>query len=222
MRVVDNGIPPHAAILDLDGTLYAREAYVDGVVELVMKLFRERGGKAPSDARRLAAQLRAKMETDWSGTSITEFVLDHGGSRSDWTEFRNQHFTISGPLSDTRRVIAAIGVLRSAVRVALVTNNAAQAAERVLQKIGLAASSFDAIVDGERSGTRTKPHEGAFRLALEKLGVPATACYAIGDKFEIDVAPLVAMGGSGIEITGPSELPVAADYVVRRAARASE
>lgn len=221
MRLYDNGSQPELIIFDLDGTLYPRERYVDLVLDVIARGLVELGGRTPPAAAQRVAVLRSMMAANWDGTSTTAFVLAEGVDAGRWREFRTRHLDIAQGLSPDERVVASVAGLRRRLPVALLTNNTRPLADRILRKIGFPDGAFTAVISAEDLGSAPKPAPAAFGVALERLGARAAGTWSVGDRYDIDVAPLLELGGAGATVSGPDELGVALAEIVARAGGAA-
>lgn len=96
------------------------------------------------------------------------------------------------------RVLAAVDGLRAkGVAVAAITNNWEPASE------GL-RSHFDVFVESVREGVR-KPEPRIYRICLERLGLPASAC-AMFDDLGPNLKPAREMGMVTVKVTGVDQL----------------
>lgn len=94
-------------------------------------------------------------------------------------------------------------------------------AERLLAEEGL-APSLCAVVDSKAAGLR-KPDPAIFRLALEKLGLPAEQVMYVGDSYGQDIRPAKGEGLITVWLRNdamaaplpPDFDPKAADYQIR-------
>lgn len=214
MRVVDSGSKPAAVIIDIDGTIYDRRYYVDAMLEIVERMFMELHQLSRNEAVTLVRPLRESMANDWSSISSTAFVLRNGFSASEWADYRNEYLHRDNKIETSPHVVEEIRRLHRHLPIGFLTNNARVSADRVLTAIGLMQTEFDTLVCAEDTKTSPKPDRTAFELAALRLSAPITDCWSIGDRYEIDVAPLVALGGSGIEVSGPAELTSAFDHLI--------
>ncbi|WP_405393629.1 HAD family hydrolase [Microbispora hainanensis] len=214
MRVDTNGKPPKLVIFDLDGTLYPREAYVGQVLDVIATMFVELRGLSRQAALAQLQELQQAMLDNWDGTSTTSFVLAHGFGIDQWRDYRHRHLTIADGLQPDPAVTRQLARLRERVPIALLTNNTRAAALAILGKIGLAAESFDVLLAAEDVGPAPKPDSGAFLAVLGAAGTPAAHAWAIGDRYDIDIGPLRLLGGAGIVVSGPEELPQAVDRIL--------
>jgi len=216
MRVYDNGSRPELVVFDLDGTLYPRERYVDLVLEVIGRGLVELNGATPDAARSRVALLRAMMEENWDGTSTTAFMIAEGVDAARWRVFRTQHLDIASGLTPDDRLVGHVAHLRRHVLVALLTNNTRALADQILQKIGFPDDAFDAVISAEDVGAHHKPSSAAFQIVVDRLGVPARNTWGIGDRYDIDIAPLAKLGGAGLIVSGPTEIGGAVGLLIDR------
>jgi len=216
MRVFDNGSRPHLVVFDLDGTLYPRERYVDLVLDVISRGLVELSGATSDAARSRVAVLRAMMEENWDDTSTTTFMIAEGVNAAKWRDFRTQHLDIASGLTPDDRVVGHVAHLRRHVPVALLTNNTRALADQILQKIGFPDDAFDGVIGAEDLGLGFKPSPAAFQAVVDRLGVPARNTWGIGDRYDIDVAPLAALGGAGVIVSGPTEIGGAVRFLIDR------
>ncbi|HEU5421246.1 MAG TPA: HAD family hydrolase [Streptosporangiaceae bacterium] len=218
MRVSDNGSRPELVIFDLDGTLYPRERYVDLVLDVISRGLVELSRATADAARSRVALLRSMMEEDWDGTSTTAFMVAEGVDATEWRDFRTEHLDIASGLTPDDLVVGQIVHLRRHAPVALLTNNTRALTDQILQKIGFPGDAFDAIISAEDVGASPKPSPAAFQAVIGRLGVPARDTWSIGDRYDIDVAPLAALGGAGVTVSGPAEIGGAIAFLIDRSA----
>jgi FMN phosphatase YigB (HAD superfamily) len=216
VEVIDNGSAPRLVVFDLDGTLYPRELYTGLVLDVIGAMFVELRGVTPDHAARKVAELRELMRTDWSRTSTTSFVLANGFDLDEWRAYRKAHLSIVAGIRPDELVVRELERLRAVVPIALLTNNTTSGAEAILDRLGVGVARFTGVVSSDDVGGRPKPDPGAFRVLLERFGVDARDVWGVGDRYDIDIRPLRELGGAGITVDGPADLPEAVDYLVGR------
>ncbi|WP_027344349.1 HAD family hydrolase [Hamadaea tsunoensis] len=216
MRVHDNGSPPRAVVFDLDGTLYPRERYVDPTLDVIARGLVELHGLTPAAARDRVAELRRRMAGNWDATSTTGFMIAEGVDPARWSAYRSRHLDIAAGLSRDEELVAAVRRLSGHLPVALLTNNTRTLAGRILAKIGFPDGVFTAVVGAEDTGAQPKPSPAAFGIVLDRLGVGAPGTWSVGDRYDIDVAPLERLGGAGVTVEGPGEIGEAVGLLLSR------
>lgn len=65
--------------------------------------------------------------------------------------------------------------------------------------------TFKAVV-GLDSTLKSKPETEPFELALRLLDLRPEVCLSIGDRFDVDLAPALALGMGGILVTGVEDV----------------
>jgi FMN phosphatase YigB (HAD superfamily) len=215
--VLGNGSAPRLVVFDLDGTLYPKEAYAEQVLAVIGRMFVELQGTSAAHADAKTAELREAMRTNWSGTSTTSFVRANGFDVAQWLEYREAHLSIADGLERDENLVRELARLREVVPIVLLTNNTRSSATAILDKIGLGAGGFTQVFSSEDSGDTPKPDPGAFRVVLDRCGVPAARTWSVGDRVDIDIEPLRRLGGAGIAVDGPADLAAAVDHLIELA-----
>ncbi|MFJ5991564.1 HAD family hydrolase [Lentzea sp. NPDC092896] len=218
--VLGNGSAPQLVVFDLDGTLYPKEAYAEQVLAVIGRMFVELQGASETHAEAKVAELREAMRTNWSGTSTTSFVRANGFDVAQWLEYRETHLSIADGLRRDDGVVRELGRLREVVPIVLLTNNTRGSMEAILGKVGIGTGGFTEVFSSEDSRDTPKPDPGAFQVVLDRLGVPAEGTWSVGDRVDIDIAPLQRLGGSGIAVDGPADLGAAVDHLIGLVRRA--
>ncbi|MFJ8962105.1 HAD family hydrolase [Lentzea sp. NPDC102401] len=218
--VLGNGSAPRLVVFDLDGTLYPKEAYAEQVLAVIGRMFVELQGASEAHAEAKVAELREAMRTNWSGTSTTSFVRANGFDVAQWLEYRETHLSIADGLRRDDGVVRELGRLRKVVPIVLLTNNTRGSMEAILGKVGIGTEGFTEVFSSEDSRDTPKPDPRAFQVVLDRLGVPAEGTWSVGDRVDIDIAPLQRLGGSGIAVDGPADLGAAVDHLIGLVRRA--
>ena len=189
-------MPPHAWLVDLDGTLY-RSAPLKRAMALrvifsalappnfgaakalrTFRIWHERLREADQDCvpHPFAQQVqRAAEELGWSAEDLERLVQDWMVDRPSKLLHRYRRQAL---IDELRAHRAAGG------RLALVSDYPARAK---LEGLGL-ADLFEVIVANGEAGSppRLKPHPAGYLLAAERLGVPPANCLVIGDRDDAD------------------------------------
>jgi len=216
--VTDNGVAPRLVIFDLDGTLYPRELYAELILTVIGRGFAELRGTTPGYAARKVAELRELMRTDWSGTSTTSFMIENGFGVEEWQNFRVANLSIADGIQHDAAVVSELKRLREVVPIALLTNNTRGSAKAILDRIGVGVEGFAGVLTAEEVGRTPKPDSGAFRALLSRFELDARYAWSVGDRYNIDIRGLRELGGAGIAVDGPADLPEAVDLLIARVA----
>jgi HAD superfamily hydrolase (TIGR01549 family) len=98
-------------------------------------------------------------------------------------ESASRHERLSMRLFDDARTM--LDLLPSGLPLALITNGASDTQREKLQVLGL-GERFQVVVVSAEIGFM-KPHSNAFRVAIDRLGVPAGEAWHVGDNLTSDV-----------------------------------
>jgi FMN phosphatase YigB (HAD superfamily) len=216
--VTDNSSTPRLVIFDLDGTLYPREMYAELILAVIGRGFVELRGTTSGYAARKVAELRELMRTDWSGTSTTSFMIENGFGVEEWQDFREANLSIVDGIQPDAAVVSELKRLRETVPIALLTNNTRGSAKAILDRIGIGVDGFNGVLTAEDVGRTPKPDPGAFRALLAPFELDARYAWSVGDRYDIDIRGLRELGGAGIAVDGPADLPEAVDFLISRVA----
>ncbi len=164
---------PLCALVDLDDTVYPREA---GVMQRVSRRIDEfmllRLGL---DEARVHELRRGYYER--YGTSMRGLQLDFGINPEDYLNYVHD-ISVDGLLGPNRQLKRVLAKLPW--RKVIFTNASFEHAQRVLDALGV-SGSFERIIDVRATGYIGKPEPLAFRRALVSLGLEASDCVVLDD-----------------------------------------
>lgn len=176
-----------AALFDLDGTLYDRDALAEALFEQQYRAFeRELRGISRErflrDAHAMDEHGHGEKEAGYRAL-VRAWGLDDGLAPRLIEHFWSCYdglCTLGEDAADTLRELR-----RRGLKLGVVTNGGSVRQRRKLAALGL-ASSFDAILVSEEEGVR-KPDAEIFRRALARCGVGAHEALFVGDHPVADV-----------------------------------
>jgi len=181
-------------VFDMDGVLVDSEKFI---CEAAVRMFAERGLVAkPEDFRPFVGA----GENRYLGGVAEQYGFPLDLERDKARTYQLYGEIVRGRLEPLPGVHEFIGRCRSrGLRLALATS-----ADRVkllvnLRELGLAPETFDALVDG-LDVERKKPAPDIFRLAAERLGLPAGECLVVEDAVN-GVAAAKAAGARCLALT---------------------
>jgi putative hydrolase of the HAD superfamily len=174
--------PLRAVLFDLDDTLYAEHAFVDGSFQAVGAFLAPVLG---SPADELAARLWALHARDGRGRLFDALLEEHGIHDDPdlvlacllvYRTHRPRLEPFPG-VAETLAALAAAGVL-----LGVVSDGNAGVQRRKLAGLGPLAGLFDVVVMTDELGARfAKPSPVPFRVACRILGVPAASAVYVGN-----------------------------------------
>lgn len=206
MTVYNLPVQIKAIIFDIDSTLYTCQAYAFEQIDCQVREYARMKGITADEARKLVADYRKKYAAEHEGkkVSLGNTLLSFGVPIEQSVAWRNQLMAPEKYLHYDQKLVDALTVLREKVKMICVTNNPVLPARKTLEAIGI--SDFFPDIIGLDTCYKSKPAVEPFQLALEKLGVSASECVAVGDRYDLDIALPLEMGMGGILVSGVEEV----------------
>jgi len=190
-------------IFDLDGTFYERRIYLKLYYDFAARFITSNTSMFTDEAY---DYLKSKgFDKSLGSVSVTDLIKDLGISLSYWNKVRDNEFDISSLLKPSKELIASVNLICKNYKTAILTNNTKFSAIRILKKIGFPPDTFTYLHTSDDSNI-TKPMSEVFEIVADRLAVPYNEILSIGDRFEIDIEPVLKIGGSGVLVNGPQEV----------------
>ena len=192
-------------LFDLDGTFYPRSFYESKYTEFLIsalyhyfKMDRETALSVLRDNDIISSKSN-------SAKSFTEFIISRGILTSDWNNFRDANYKLTGfekTCVVTETSLRTIGVGRLLF---LVSNNSLKTINRILKEISIPSQIFNHIYSSEQmiEGNSKKQ---VYRQIKRSQSCSYTEMVAIGDRYISDLKPLIELGGNGILVNSPVEI----------------
>ena len=193
-------------IFDIDGTLYTSEEYVFEQVDVQVRHFAKLKSISVEAARKMVEEYKAKWAENHNGEkiSLAKTMAAFGIPVAESILWRKKLIKPEKFLSHDEKLVKTIESLKSKYKIICVTNNPVFTARKTLEAIGI--SEFFPEIIGLDSTGLSKPHYLPFSMALQKMGVEAKNCVAVGDRFNIDIELPVKMGMGGILVDGVEDV----------------
>jgi phosphoglycolate phosphatase/putative hydrolase of the HAD superfamily len=198
--------PLAALVFDIDGTLYSHPGYQRAQIDVqIERLAAERGWSMEEARARVAeAEALAAAGSGRERSSLGNAFLYLGVPMELSVRWREELLRPEDYLSPDPRLARALENLSKTYRLACLTNNPASVGRRTLEALGV-QSAFPILV-GLDSTLRSKPEAEPFRAVLGALGLPASSCASVGDRYDVDIAPALELGMGGILVEGVEEV----------------
>ncbi len=195
-----------AFIFDIDSTLYTNQTYAFEQVDCQVRQFAKERGITADEARRMVADYRKKFAAEHNGSKVSlgNTLLAFGVPISQSVEWRRELLEPADFLGRDEKLIKTLKVLQSKYKLICVTNNPVLPARKTLDAIGV--SEFFPDIVGLDTCLKSKPAIEPFKTAVEILGVQASECLAVGDRYDMDIALPLEMGMGGILVSGVEEV----------------
>ena len=195
-----------AIIFDIDSTLYTSQTYAFEQVDCQVREFAKLRGITADQARKMVADYRRQFALEHNGSKVSlgNTLLSFGIPIEQSIEWRK---TLLEPADFRGRDDSLIGemkILAEHFKMICVTNNPVLPARKTLEALGI--SGFFPEIVGLDTCFKSKPAREPFLKAVEKLGVEAAACLAVGDRYDLDIALPMEMGMGGILVSGVSDV----------------
>jgi len=195
-----------AFIFDIDSTLYTNPSYAYEQVDCQVRQFAKERGITADQARKLVADYRKKFALEHNGSKVSlgNTLLAFGVPISQSVEWRRALLEPADFLGPDQRLIETLKILQAEYKMICVTNNPVLPARKTLEALGV--SDFFPDIVGLDTCLKSKPAIEPFRTALSILELPASACLAVGDRYDMDIALPLEMGMGGILVSGVEEV----------------
>jgi phosphoglycolate phosphatase/putative hydrolase of the HAD superfamily len=195
-----------AFIFDIDSTLYTNQAYAFEQVDCQVRQFAKERGITADQARKMVADYRKKFAAEHNGSKVSlgNTLLAFGVPIEQSVEWRRELLEPADFLDRDDKLIETLHKLSSKYQLICVTNNPVLPARKTLDAIGV--SDFFPQIVGLDTCFKSKPALEPFQTAVNILGVQASECLALGDRYDMDIALPLEMGMGGILVSGVEEV----------------
>jgi pyrophosphatase PpaX len=200
--------PPAALLFDLDGTLVDSIDLIVASFQATIAHFLDVAVPADAIVPQIGRSLFALFD-EWDAARTPQMVAWYRTYMHAHHDARVRAFDGIAPLLDT----LALGPLP----LGIVTSKSHASAQPSRERFGLLAPRFSVFV-GYDDTERHKPDPAPLLLAAERLGLPPTACWYIGDSVhDLHAARAADMGaiGAGWGPTPHAQLAPLADTVLQ-------
>ena len=189
-----------AIILDIDRTLYDHDEYADGQISAQYRKLAEHLSVSEGEARARVRAWRDEYARTTGGKtqSLGNTFAALGVPIATSVKWRNETIRPEEHLKWDERLVSALTELAAATRLVAVTNNPVAVGESTLRALGVGDLVSEVI--GLDTTLRSKPDTEPFREALRRLGVPPEGVISIGDRYDVDIAPALAVGMGAIQV----------------------
>lgn len=194
-------------IFDMDGTLYDLQDVVGMNYRMEVEFYSALCGLTEEDTENVFAANFILPYVSDKARSATEFFSKNGLDLAAWQEFRERRFDV-GQI-DIHKVADAqtVRAFRQQGKLVLLTSNSLRNVQKVLKRLELSVEDFDRIVCSDHNYPYlTFNKQKAMSYIIEVFGVESAECISIGDRFQTDIAPMLALGGTGILVRSPKAL----------------
>lgn len=193
-------------VFDIDGTLYTNDAYAGGQIRVLIERLAERRGV---DADAMEAEVEAyrrrwSAEHEGKKISLGNAFVAFGVSIQESVRWREELIEPEAFLKADPRLRETLRAFGPGIAFSAVTNNPASVGKRTLAALGV--EDFFSVVVGLDTFGVSKPHRAPFERVAEVMGREPRSCLAVGDRYDLDVAPALELGMGGVLVDGVEDV----------------
>ncbi len=203
-------------VFDIDHTLYTNEEYGRHQTRVLIESLARERGEDRETTESVVNDYRSEFARKNGGRtpSLGNTFLALGISIETSVRWREENIRPERYLGRNDELATALERLAREYGCVAVTNNPSEVGRRTLRAIGLQAFFID-VIGLDRSGV-SKPSPRPFELASSVLGVDAGCIVSVGDRFEVDIEPALAVGMGGVLVTGVDDTVATIAYFLTR------
>jgi FMN phosphatase YigB (HAD superfamily) len=192
-------------VFDLDNTLYTNPDYAKYQEDVLVARLAQTLGEDLDAVRDRIEKMRAdRRAAGLAPTSLGNLSAELGFDIATSVRWREESIEPGEWLNADKCLESALFALARHFTLALVSNNPLLVVEKSLNALGV--RDFFKVVVGLDSTLKSKPETEPFEHALKVLNLHPKSCISIGDRFDVDIAPALALGMSGILVSGVEDV----------------
>ncbi|MCG8478700.1 MAG: HAD family hydrolase [Spirochaetales bacterium] len=197
---------PHRAMLfDIDNTLYRDDEYVQHQADVLVRRLGEVRSITFADADELVKRTRDEvMRETGEHLSLGNTFARLGIPIQESVAWREELIDPAQFLAPDEELSTLLGTFAGTYRLAALTNNPALTGRRGLE--ALAIDRWFPSVIGLDTAMASKPDWGPFEAALRAVECSVSEVIMVGDRYEVDLEPIIDRGGSGILVESREDL----------------
>lgn len=200
-----------ALILDIDGTLYTNNDYLEAQNRVQIEAFAKERGLSYDEAIQKLSEFRSDYAKKHNGakTSLANSLLAFGVSIEQSIAWRKEFVKPDDYLTVDEELKTALNRIKTKYIVCSVTNNPQEIGRKTLAALGI-EGSFNFVVGLDDSGA-SKPHPASFEIALKKIllldsTIKTENCISIGDRYDVDLSIPEEMGMQTALVRGSKDV----------------
>lgn len=205
MKTFLDGTAFRAVLFDIDNTLYRDARYVDHQIEVLIERLAEHRHEAVEQTQRLVHRTREELERrDGRRPSLGNTFVALGIPIKLSVAWREELIVPEKFLSADPALRSILELISSRFRLLAITNNPVTIGRRTLEVLGV-SDLFETVV-GLDTSHQSKPAWGPFERALEVIGAEPSETVVVGDRYDVDLEPMIVRGGSGVLLEHDDDL----------------
>ncbi|TVR68929.1 MAG: HAD family hydrolase [Spirochaetaceae bacterium] len=206
MKTFPASKPVRAVLFDIDNTLYRHKRYVFSQVDLLIHRLAEHRGEKPERTRALVTRTREQIiARTGRKPSLGNTFVALGVPITTSVAWRKELIHPEAFLHPDPALQELLCKLAGDYRLGAITNNPEEVGMKTLDVLGV-SQYFETLV-GLDTTMHSKPAWEPFAFALARLGVAPHETVVVGDRYDVDLEPVICRGGGGVLIEEDADLP---------------
>lgn len=197
-----------AILFDVDGTFYPVSFYISVYYQFLITAMRH---YFDYDEEKAVAELDAYgiyPYFDPKAKSGTDYMINHGITVTKWNRYRDLYYRLDD-FSHTETVKAqTLQALSLQYDLFIISNNTPAVIADTLSQMAIDPewfkriyTSVDLIKDGQKCSK-----DYVYRQIHDTYHYDYGQMLAVGDRYPVDLAPLIHLGGNGLQVDHPDDI----------------
>jgi FMN phosphatase YigB (HAD superfamily) len=205
MRVFGELTAVRGLLFDIDGTLYDSAPYIASHKQLLVERLAMELGRSYDELRRDVREAQDRLAaTRGRRPSLANTFREFGIDMEQNVAWRSKLLKPERYLSRDPRLAETLAALQRHLRLAALTNNPSDIAQRTLACLGV--EEYLRAVIALDDTLVSKPDLEPFRAGLAALKLPPAEVAMVGDRYDVDIAPAVELGMPGVLVDGVEDV----------------
>ncbi|POQ98149.1 hypothetical protein AU468_14430 [Alkalispirochaeta sphaeroplastigenens] len=197
--------PLKALLFDIDNTLYRNGPYLAHQTDVLVARLARKRDEDQTLTRALVARTRQEIAVATGRRpSLATTFLELGVPLAESILWRRELLRPEDFLQPDPVLAGALRELGGRLPLGVVTNNPEETGRRTLEALGL-EGLFPVLV-GLDTRECSKPGWPIFQAALDLLGTPPDGVLLAGDRYDVDLEPVILRGGAGLLLEEDQDL----------------
>lgn len=193
-------------VFDFDETLYYSDTALLSYINFIKQAILSLSTHTEEEANKIIHQYGFDSRGE-NRVSFGKNCENFGVKKQDWEEYKKDHF-FEVDYNNSKIVDnSLIKKLSKKYTCLILSNELYENIQYKAKKLGIELSSFDRIYAPTKSSTEPCLSKKEIYTQISKeYNTPYKRIFAIGDRYQVDIKPLVELGGFGAQISNTEEL----------------
>jgi len=206
-----------AICFDVDGTFYPADFYIKKYYQFLIDSLADYYGYSREQSIKALTEYGIYNYFDpVNSKSGTDFMINTGIDADEWNAYRNIHYRLTGFKETTIVESNLLEQLKQDYLLFIVSNNTPEVIKQTLDEMAIDETLFAYIytsVDLFKDG-RKLTKDVVYRRIHEDYHIPYEKMIGVGDRYIIDLDPLVKLGGQGLLVDDPEDIALLKELIV--------